>query len=150
MCLCLFTAVRNDRNKKKKHRDDSCTSSGLVDQVEFSSQEEQNLQKLVQAHDDTYILPTEETFKFVSIGHTAVQRQNEVTAYFTRLCSLTSVADPRSVEEGGRPRFWGLAPKIFLVNFRQFMGLFEVFGENGGGGCCALPPGSATGHYRAD
>ena len=49
-----------------------------------------------------------------------------------------SVADPGS-EERGRLRFWGLAPKIFLVNVRQFRGLFKVFGENRGRAPAAPP-----------
>ena len=55
------------------------------------------------------------------------------------------MADPGSEERGGA-RFGGLAPEIFLVNFRQFRELLKVFGENKGRGARAPcdPQGSAT------
>ena len=52
-----------------------------------------------------------------------------------------AVADPRS-EKRGAPGILGVCPQDFLVNFSQFRGLFEVFGEHrgGGGACCPPPP----------
>ena len=40
----------------------------------------------------------------------------------------------QDLKKGGRPGFWRLAPKFFLVNISQFMGLFR------GGGVPLLDP----------
>ena len=66
------------------------------------------------------------------------QRVVELFTYNNLRKIHISVADPGS-EERGRLRFWGLAPKIFLVNVCQFRGLFKVFGENRGRAPAAPP-----------
>ena len=64
--MSWFSAVRNDRNKKRKPKQEGCVSSASLEE-EISHEEESTIDTLLKAHQDTFpLLENDDRFKLVS------------------------------------------------------------------------------------